>query len=286
MNALSTRLGLVFLLLCRCSSEPMTLAPDAGVMADMAGCDTFACRGVLAYGDKAPFSVATPCVGYKTNLRPSPVCEGCACVTAKSDCVVIASTWADATCSTTLVDLETVGTNERLPMSTFDRINGYAKVNGAATKCVVDTAVKGGPAYASDDEYICNYFGPCSDLKCAAASEAQCLLLAGNVSCPAAFPQKEVAFASVEDKRSCTCDCAGAPGSCAVPPNVAVAAISALGITTTLTTTCKAHGNTGSAPPNNVALYSLGVLAPACVSAGKSVSGTIEVRDYKTVCCR
>lgn len=291
MSAHTRYYGLVLLLLCRCSLEPQALFSDGGTAfdlgsPDLAGCDTFACLGVLAYGDKAAAHVASSCVGYKTNLQPSPVCEGCACVQAKNDCLITASTWGDAACSAKLVDRKSVGLKGNAGMSTYGSFDGYAKVDSAVTKCEVDTLVKGGPAYASNDAFICNYFGPCSDIGCVLASEAQCLLLDGNVNCPDAFPAKEVAFTSVDDKRACTCDCVGTSSSCAVTPKTQAATLHTLAGDYPLTTECRAHGNTGGAPPNNVSLNGQGVLTPTCVPAGKPVTGTIEVRGYKTVCCR
>lgn len=285
------RLGLVLLLLCRCSLESQAFLSDGGVALDLgppdlAGCDTFACLGVLAYGDKSAANVASSCVGYKANLRPSPVCEGCVCVTDKSDCTITASTWADATCSTTLVDRKSVGLQGNAGMSTYASFDGYAKVDSATTKCSLDTTAKGGPVYTANEQFICNYFGPCSDLSCAAASEAQCLLLDGNAECPDAFSAKEVAFASVDDKRTCACDCVSAVGSCASVPGAQVASLHTINGPIPLTLECKAHKNTGSAPPNNVSLNGQGTLKPSCVPAGKPVTGTIEVRGYKTVCCR
>lgn len=225
-------------------------------------------------------------MGYKTNLQPDPVCEGCACLFGLSDCLVTASTWGDAACSTKLVERKIGKPKEYVPISTFASTSGYIKVDGATTSCSVDTTVKGGPAYAADTKYVCNYFGPCTDIWCAAASQAQCLLLAGNVECPSSFPQKEVAFTSVNDKRTCTCDCAGAPSSCAVAPGRQVADLITPAETYPLTAECRAHANTGGTPPNNAGLYSRGILTPLCVPAGKPVTGTIEVQDYKTVCCR
>lgn len=290
MSGLNLRLGLIMLLLCRCTFDPQTIAPDGGALrdasVDAAGCDDFKCAGILAFGNKTDANVATQCAEYLTDLQPSPVCGGCACQSVKSDCLVTASTWSDAACTTGLVDRKTTGNTGNVSMSTYDRINGYVKVDGVATSCTVDPAVKGGPTYAAKKNYLCNYFGTCSDLSCAAATEAQCVLVAEGYACPAAFPNATPAFTSVDDKRSCVCDCAGAVDSCAATPGQPLALLATFGGDINLTTKCVAHMNVGAGPPLNVNLRGLGKLVPNCVSAGKPVTGDITIKGAKTLCCR
>ena len=203
MSGLNLRLGLIMLLLCRCTFDPQTIAPDGGALrdasVDAAGCDDFKCAGILAFGNKTDANVATQCAEYLTDLQPSPVCGGCACQSVKSDCLVTASTWSDAACTTGLVDRKTTGNTGNVSMSTYDRINGYVKVDGVATSCTVDPAVKGGPTYAAKKNYLCNYFGTCSDLSCAAATEAQCVLVAEGYAVDVVRTVEDAAFMGAEN---------------------------------------------------------------------------------------
>jgi len=97
------------------------------------------------------------------------------------------------------------------------------------TACVTDTTKPGAlQSTFTLEKRLCSQGGPCTTLKCAADTGAQCVAFRGSLaSCPARFPMLQQWFQSVTDSRMCSCQCMKNSNSCAIGGSEALLTTSA-----------------------------------------------------------
>ncbi|MEO7032800.1 MAG: hypothetical protein ABI548_03135 [Polyangiaceae bacterium] len=104
--------------------------------------------------------------------------------------------------------------------------------------------------------------------------ERVCISRAGALSCPAAYPSRQVLYTAFKDTRDCSCTCT---------PNVTCSDLPQVGISTQLCggTTM----NLGCAGYNSPLYLSLSPPASTTATGSVAPSGTVEPDSALTVCC-
>lgn len=228
--------------------------------------------------------VSTTAVGtnFYTSITGQNACNGCKCVV---DCGISLQVFqTQDECRNLINPIETValtGTCQDItprvtPMA-------YQAQGGAMATCKQDPTARPTPIYNATQGRICQHNNlrmDCTTPSCVLTAYARynpCVLLEGDVACPAGFQTRQRWYRGVNDTR--TCSCCGVPASRTCNFSVSVFDAAA----------CSGNrGTVGSCNQMAQVLstrVSLGNV-PTCNATSSISGGSIEPTGPLTLCCR